>query len=195
MIGILAVQGAFEEHKNMLEKIGAKCVLLRKLSDIPLELDGIVLVGGESTVQRKLIKELGMFDVLKKHIDSGVPVLATCAGLILLADEISGNEDTCFGSLPVRVRRNAYGRQLGSFTAIGTIGDIKNFPMRFIRAPYIESVTSGSNDVDILNVTDGKITAVRYKNQIAMAFHPELTNDTRLHEEFLQMISRNNRIL
>ena len=187
MIGILALQGAFEEHEKMLRALGCQTVLIRKKNDIPQNLTGLVLVGGESTTQRKLLCELDMLEILKERINSGVPVLATCAGLILLAKEITGGEQTCFGFLPVRVCRNAYGRQLGSFSAVGDIGSIKNFPMRFIRAPYIERTLADDKEVEILNVTDGRITAVRYKNILAMSFHPELTEDTRIHSLFADM--------
>lgn len=191
MIGILALQGAFEEHEKMLRALGCQTVLIRQKSDIPQNLTGLVLVGGESTTQRKLLCELDMLDTLKERIISGVPVLATCAGLILLAKEISGGgEQTCFGCLPVRVCRNAYGRQLGSFSAVGDVGSIKKFPMRFIRAPYIECTLANDKDVEILNVTDGRITAVRYKNILAMSFHPELTDDTRIHNLFVDMTKK-----
>ena len=187
MIGILALQGAFEEHEKTLHALGCQTVLIRKKSDIPQDLTGLVLVGGESTTQRKLLRELDMLDILKERIESGVPVLATCAGLILLAKEISGGEQTCFGCLPVRVCRNAYGRQLGSFSAVGDIGGVKDFPMRFIRAPYIECTLANDKDIEVLNITDGRITAVRYKNILAMSFHPELTEDTRIHNLFVDM--------
>ena len=114
-IGVLAVQGAFIEHRNKLEALGATCVELRKKEDLRNDLDGLVLPGGESTVQGKLLRELDMFDDLRDRIANGVPVLATCAGLILLAEKLSNDNHVYFGTLPVTVRRNAYGRQLGSF--------------------------------------------------------------------------------
>ena len=103
----------------------------------------------------------------------------------MLSQEISGEEDTAFGTLPVTVCRNCYGRQLGSFSTIGTVGSITDFPMRFIRAPYIEKILS--DDTEILNITDNRITAVKYKNQIGVSFHPELTNDLRLHQMLLSL--------
>ncbi len=183
MIGILALQGAFQEHADALEKLSAEYKFIRNKSDLDEELDGLILPGGESTVQRKLAKELGLLEHIKEMIEEGVPVLGTCAGLILLSKEIAGGEEAAFGTLPVAVCRNAYGRQLGSFSSIGNVGDITDFPMRFIRAPYIERILS--DDVEILNVLDNKITAVRYKNQIGVSFHPELTIDLRLHQMFL----------
>lgn len=185
LTGILAVQGAFREHAECLERLSADYVYIRNKSDISDKIDRLILPGGESTVQRKLISELGMFDYIKDRISNGMPVLGTCAGLILLAQNIVNGEDKFFGTLPVSVCRNAYGRQLGSFSASGNIGSIKDFPMRFIRAPYIREVLS--DDTEILNITNERITAVKYKNQLGMAFHPELTDDLRIHELFLSL--------
>lgn len=186
-IGILAVQGAFAEHKKMLESLGCECVELRKKSDI-CSVDGLVLPGGESTVQRKLLHELDMFEAIQKMIMDGIPTLATCAGLILLSQQICGEEDVCFGTLPVTVRRNAYGRQLGSFQREEYFEGIGNFNMTFIRAPYIESVKEG---VSVLATVDEKIVAAQYKNQIGMAFHPELGNNTEIHKYFIDLIQKN----
>lgn len=185
LTGILAVQGAFREHAECLERLSADYVYIRNKSDISDKIDRLILPGGESTVQRKLISELGMFDYIKDSISNGMPVLGTCAGLILLAQNIVNGEDKFFGTLPVSVCRNAYGRQLSSFSAFGNIGSIKDFPMRFIRAPYIREVLS--DDAEILNITNERITAVKYKNQLGMAFHPELTDDLRIHELFLSL--------
>ena len=185
-IGILAVQGAFIEHKKMLESLGCDCVELRQKTDL-CSLDGIVLPGGESTVQGKLLRELDLFDSLKEMIQNDVPVLATCAGLILLAQNISNDSNVYFGTLPVTVKRNAYGRQLGSFNSINKMKGIGEFDMTFIRAPYIEQASEG---VNILATVDNKIVAAQYKNQIGLAFHPELGDDTRIHEYFLNLISK-----
>ena len=182
-VAILAVQGAFIEHAHMLEKLNQEYVLIRKKSDLPERIDALILPGGESTTQRKLLLELDLLEKLKQSILEGVPVLGTCAGLILLAEEIGTGEPEVFGTLPVKVVRNAYGRQLGSFSTEGNFGEIEHFPMRFIRAPYIEKIFRP--EVEILSVTDGKITAVRYQNQFGVAFHPELTEDLRIHQEFL----------
>lgn len=182
-IGILAVQGAFIEHEQIIRKLGAECIELRKKSDIN-DLDGLILPGGESTVQGKLLKELDMFDTLKEKIENGLPVLATCAGLILLSEEISNDENKYFCTLPIRVKRNGYGRQLGSFETQQELKGYGLFDMIFIRAPYIESVGDG---VDILGKVDGRIIAVQYKNQIGLSFHPELGNDYRIHEQFLNL--------
>ncbi len=184
-IGILALQGAFQEHADILKKLSVKYKFIKNISDLDTELDGLILPGGESTVQRKLAKNLELLKPLKLMIKKGIPVLGTCAGLILLSQEISGEETTAFGTLPVTVCRNAYGRQLGSFSTVGNVGSISDFPMRFIRAPYIEKIHS--DDTEVLNITDNKITAVKCKNQIGVSFHPELTNDLRLHEAFLKL--------
>lgn len=184
-IGVLAVQGAFAEHIKRLKELGIDSVELRKKDDLYKPFDGIILPGGESTVQGKLLKELDMYDTLKNMIENGVPVLATCAGLILLAEKLENDSHTYFGTLPVTVKRNAYGRQLGSFFTEEDFKGIGKIPMTFIRAPYIES---SSDDVDILAKENNHIIAVRYKNQLAMSFHPELDNDTRIHEYFVDMI-------
>lgn len=199
-IAVLAVQGAFIEHEKMLKQLGAECIELRQAADCEQDFDGLVLPGGESTVQNKLLRELGMYDILKAKIDAGLPVLATCAGMILLADTIGNDDMRCFGTLPVTVRRNAYGRQLGSFSGMHDVAGIGEFEMRFIRAPYVEKINesasasapadekaASSDSVHILGTVENRIVGVEYKNQIALAFHPELTDDTRIHEKFLKL--------
>ena len=188
-IAVLAVQGAFIEHEKALQRLGVETVELRKAEDLEQDFDGLVLPGGESTVQSRLLKELSMFDTLKKRIEEGLPVLATCAGLILLAQNISNDEKRCFATLPVTVKRNAYGRQLGSFYYEGDIKGIGTFPMEFIRAPYIESA---ENNVEILAQVEEKIVGVAYKNQLAFSFHPELTGNDRIHEKFIELIKVSN---
>lgn len=184
-IAVVAVQGAFEEHEKMLEALGAEVVELRKAEDLYQPFAGIVLPGGESTVQGKLLKELGMFESLQQKIRAGMPVLGTCAGLILLAEELSNDEKRYFQTLPVTVKRNAYGRQLGSFYCEEEIKGVGKFPMEFIRAPYIEKVGEG---VEVIAEVNGQIVAVSCQNQLAMSFHPELTEDTRIHQRFLDLV-------
>lgn len=188
-VAVLAVQGAFIEHEKALERLGVETVELRKAEDLEQDFDGLVLPGGESTVQSRLLKELSMFEPLKKKIEEGLPVLATCAGLILLAQNISNDKNRCFATLPVTVKRNAYGRQLGSFYYGGEIKGIGTFPMEFIRAPYIESV---EKNVEILAQVEEKIVGVAYKNQLAFSFHPELTGNDRIHDKFLELIRVSN---
>ncbi len=185
-VAILAVQGAFIEHRKKLESLGAECIELRKKEDLKQPFDGLVLPGGESTVQGKLLRELEMYDFLKEKIESGMPVLATCAGLILLAEHLSNDEHVYFGTLPVTVRRNAYGRQLGSFHTDAEVKGIGEVPMTFIRAPYIETA---DEQVQVLAHVDDRIVAVQYGAQIGLSFHPELDVDNRIHEKFLELIA------
>ncbi|MGN0165293.1 MAG: pyridoxal 5'-phosphate synthase glutaminase subunit PdxT [Lachnospiraceae bacterium] len=193
-IGVLAVQGAFIEHEMMLNSLsseyegGVECVELRQKEDLAGHFDGFVLPGGESTVQGKLLKELDMFDTIKEQLEAGTPVLATCAGLILLSEKISNDDNVYFGTLPVTVRRNAYGRQLGSFMTTKEIEGVGNYEMIFIRAPYVEKA---AKQVQVIAEVDEKIVGVRYKNQIGLAFHPELGSDTRIHTMFLDMCAGN----
>ena len=180
-IAILAVQGAFAEHRAKLEALGAECMELRKKEDLQTAFDGLVLPGGESTVQGKLLKELDMFDFLREKIAGGMPVLATCAGLILLAKEVDGGTP-CFGTMDIAARRNAYGRQLGSFYAEAVCSGVGQIPMTFIRAPYIASV---SGSAEALATVDGRIVAARQGNQLVTAFHPELNDSLAIHRLFL----------
>ena len=189
-VAVLAVQGAFEEHEKVLQELGAQTIQLRQAKDLEDSFDALVLPGGESTVQGKLLRELDMYEPLRAKIAAGLPVLATCAGLILLAEHIAGDDTVHFGTLPVTVKRNAYGRQLGSFHyAEGEFVGIGTFPMEFIRAPYIESV---GDDVEILAEVEEKIVGVAYKNQLAFSFHPELTGNDKIHEKFLELIKVSN---
>jgi 5'-phosphate synthase pdxT subunit len=150
--------------------------------------DGLILPGGESTVQGKLIRELDMYDTIKEQIERGIPVLATCAGLILLANQIVDDVNVHFGTLPVSVRRNAYGRQLGSFFTEEEFGDLGKIPMTFIRAPYIEHA---GKHVEVLARVDEHIVGVRYNNQIAVSFHPELDENRAIHKLFLELCEKN----
>ncbi|WP_222930950.1 pyridoxal 5'-phosphate synthase glutaminase subunit PdxT [Selenomonas ruminis] len=190
-IGVLALQGAFDEHEAMLKELAADYREIRQRKDLTDDLDGIIIPGGESTVQGKLLHDLGLFEPLRQKIIQGLPVMATCAGLILLAEEVS-NDKPLLATLPVRVRRNAYGRQLGSFAADGAVAGIGDYPLRFIRAPYIEACLA--TEVQVLNETAGHITAVQYHNQLAMAFHPELTHDLRIHAYFLEIAAKRKKL-
>lgn len=206
-IGVLAVQGAFIEHCRRVEDLGFDAVELRNGADAAQDLDGIVLPGGESTVQSKLLHELGMFDALRAKILDGTPVLGTCAGLILLAHKVErGNGSglahvatttsrvpiTGFASLPVTVVRNAYGRQLGSFrttgiaTGTGSAAPENSIPMTFIRAPHIADIGQGVETVALL--ADGTPVAVRYENQIGVTFHPEFDDHPHIYSLFTSLI-------
>lgn len=191
VVGVLAVQGAFIEHEQRLKALGAQCVELRKASDLDKPFDRLVLPGGESTAQAKMLHELGMFETLRARITAGMPVLATCAGLILLAEKLENDLTVHFGTLPVAVRRNAYGRQLGSFHAEGALlneaGVAENTPIpaTFIRAPRIVEIRGGAQS--LVTLSDGTVAAVRYGNQLVCAFHPELDSDPRIHDLFLAL--------
>lgn len=185
IIAVLAVQGAFVEHEKMFARLGVTCIELRKKEDLLQSYDGIVLPGGESTVQGKLLRELDMFDTLKQQIQDGMPVLATCAGLILLAENVDNDNREYFRTLPVTLKRNAYGRQLGSFFTEKEFKGIGIIPMTFIRAPYIKNASA---NVEILAMEKEHIVAVRYRNQLAMSFHPELDEDDHVHRYFIDMI-------
>ncbi len=188
-VAVLAVQGAFIEHEKRMEELGVECIELRQAADLEKNYDGIILPGGESTVQGKLLKDLGMFNKLQQQIKEGMPVLATCAGLILLAERISNDDKAYLKTLPVVVKRNAYGRQLGSFHTEAEVKGVGVVPMEFIRAPYIESVKDG---VEVLATVDENIVMVQYKNQLGMAFHPELCKCWKIHEKFIQLIVEKN---
>ena len=178
-IAVLALQGAFVEHEQILQKLGVETVEIRQMRDWQQPKDGLVLPGGESTVQMRLLKELGLFDPIREAILSGMPVLGTCAGMILLSERR-------LGTMAIEVRRNAYGRQLGSFHTVGSVEGIGNdVPMTFIRAPYIERVLS--EKVEVLSTVDGHIVAARQGHQLATAFHPELDGDRRVHQMFVEM--------
>ena len=189
-IAVLAVQGAFIEHEKKLEKLGVSCVELRKAEDFAQHYDGLVLPGGESTVQGKLLRELGMFDTVKSWIETGMPVLATCAGMILLAENLEGGEQGHLQTMPVTVKRNAYGRQLGSFHTEAVVEGIGEVPMTFIRAPYVAEAGT-EKGVQVLATVEDRIVAVKYKNQLALAFHPELDESDEIHKAFLGMCERN----
>ena len=185
VIGVLAVQGAFAEHEQMLARLGAESREIRQKKDLE-GISGLILPGGESTVQGQLLEKLELMEPIRQRILSGMPVMATCAGLILLAEHLENDPAVHLGTLPVTVRRNAYGRQTGSFTAEGTFGDMEKVPMIYIRAPY---VVSAGADVRILSRdSEDRITAVRYGNQLGLSFHPELSADPGIHAYFLEMV-------
>ena len=179
-VAVLALQGAFIEHEQVLQKLGVETFEVRQLSDWLQPKDALILPGGESTVQMRLLRELGLLEPIRQAIADGLPVLGTCAGMILLSDGY-------LGTMHIRVRRNAYGRQLDSFHTTGAVDGIgSDVPMTFIRAPYIEDVLA--DDCTPIATVDGHIVAARQGNQIATAFHPELDDDLRLHQSLIDMI-------
>lgn len=184
-IGVLALQGAFAEHEKMLSMLGAEAFEIRKRASLPDSFDGLIIPGGESTVQGKLLRELDLLSPIKSMISSGLPVFGTCAGLILLAKK------TCDGAVYLdamdiksrteclRQDSSASFRTKAVFDGIGEIEEV------FIRAPYISEVWG---DAKILSSVDGRIVAARQGKMLVTAFHPELTSDTRVHGCFLDMI-------
>ncbi len=184
-IAVLALQGDFAEHEAVFKRLNIQTCQLRQKSDLEQNFDALVLPGGESTVQGKLLRELDMFEAIRERILNGLPVMATCAGTILLAQQILDDPTVHLGTMGISVRRNAYGRQLSSFYTQGSFAKLKDVPMSFIRAPQIEFCVPG---VEVLAEHDGRITAVRQGNQLAMTFHPELGSDNRIAEYFINEI-------
>lgn len=219
--GILAVQGAFAEHAAMLDRLGAPWKLLRAAEDFDDSIDRVILPGGESTTQGKLLRSTGLFEPIAAHIAAGKPVFGTCAGMILLARKLDNDSNVYFGALDAIVRRNAYGRQLGSFAASADFGAsddvdavvvasgesvssaisaaageegaseasdmsvvLKDFPLVFIRGPFVAEVGSAAT---VETSVGGNVVGLRQGKILATAFHPELTDDTRIHELFLSL--------
>jgi pyridoxal 5'-phosphate synthase pdxT subunit len=186
-IGVLALQGAFREHVKMLERLGVAAVEVRRPRDLD-GLDGLIIPGGESTTMRLLMSEFGLDQAIRDRIASGFPIVGTCAGMIMLAATVEGEDSSGLDGLDVRVQRNAFGRQVDSFEEDLSIPALGREPFHavFIRAPVVESVGPG---VEVLSaLPDGRIVAVRQGAVIGVAFHPELTNDERFHQYFLSLI-------
>ena len=186
-IGILALQGAFLENGQMLEGLGVEHFEIRQPGDLNRPMDGLILPGGESTAMGRLMDCLDMLQPLRERIAGGLPVFGTCAGMILLAKDLGDEPRRFLQTMDIRVLRNAYGRQLGSFFTRGTFAGMEDVPMTFIRAPYIEQVTSP--DVEVLATVDGHIVAARQRNMLATSFHPELNDDPRIHRWFLEHLA------
>lgn len=186
-IGILALQGAFAEHAKVLDKLGVTSVEIRNLEDFQQyqsDLSGLILPGGESTTMSKLLRDQNMLIPLRGAILNDLPVFGTCAGLILLAKKITSQEESHLATMDIVVERNAYGRQLGSFYTEAECKGVGQIPMTFIRGPIISSVAEG---VEILATVDNQIVAAQEKNMLVTSFHPELTDDARLHQYFINM--------
>ena len=190
VIGVLAMQGAYEEHINILQDLDVSPVEIRNKNDLQ-NIDGIIIPGGESTTMGKLIRTLDIYDYLKEKIESGMPVWGTCAGMILLAKSICNDDTVHLGTMDIEVKRNAYGRQLGSFNTKSKVKDIgEDIKMVFIRAPYIENI---DDNVEVLSVVDNNIVAAKENNMLVTSFHPELTSDYRVHKYFLKMVENNRK--
>ena len=191
-IGVLALQGAFIEHEKILEKIGVETFEIRKKSDLSNailnnSIHGLIIPGGESTTIGKLLHDLDLFDDIRKLISVGLPTFGTCAVLILLAKKIENDDRVHLSLMDIKVKRNAYGRQLGSFFTENEFKHVGKVPMTFIRAPYITEV--GEN-VEILSEVDGNIVAAKENNILVTSYHPELNDDLRVHKFFIDMCKK-----
>ena len=185
-IGVLALQGDFAEHLAMLARIGVDAREVRKAGDLE-GVDALIIPGGESTTIGKLMARYGLDAAIRARAKQGMPIYGTCAGLILLAQAIEGSDQPRLGLMDIAVIRNAFGRQIESFEADIPFAPTPEQPVRgvFIRAPIVSRVGAG---VQTLSVFDGKIVAVQQGNLLATAFHPELTDDTRVHRYFLSLV-------
>ena len=191
-IGVLALQGDVDEHVRALENSGARTVKVRRPCELA-KVDGLIIPGGESTTMSNLLTSFDMFEPLKGRLDAGLPAWGTCAGMIMLSSTIlDGRDDQkCFATLDMVVRRNAFGRQVDSYEEDLVIDGIEGDDFRavFIRAPWVESV---GDTVSVIaragNAEDGPIVAVRQGNVMATSFHPEVGGDDRLHELFVSMV-------
>jgi 5'-phosphate synthase pdxT subunit len=185
-IGVLAIQGSVLEHKEMLDRLGVESILVKRPEELD-RIDGLILPGGESTTFLKILEGRGLFERLMEKIQRGLPVLATCAGVILLAKDIENYpEQKTLGVLDITVSRNAYGSQRESFITyidIPVIGEDR-FEAIFIRAPQIKRVGEG---VKVHSYFDGNPVFVEKANIIGLTFHPELTEDIRIHKYFVKM--------
>ena len=184
-IGVLALQGAVTEHIRSVEECGATAVRVKTKEDLK-EIDGLILPGGESTAMRKLIDRFDLLDCLKQFAETGKPMFGTCAGLILLAKQIQGQDTHHIGVLQATFARNSFGRQVDSFeTNLVIKGIAADFPAIFIRAPHIVEV---DKSVEILAIHDERIVMARQNHILGCSFHPELTNDHRITAYFIQMV-------
>ena len=190
-VGVLALQGDFREHLLALEECGVAASIIRRPSEL-VAVDALVLPGGESTAIANLARSFEMFEPLKARISAGMPVYGSCAGMILLADRIldAGVGQETFGGLDITVRRNAFGRQVDSFEATinSSVGDFHGV---FIRAPRIERV---GDQVEVLGSINDEPVLVRQGNVLAASFHPELSNDARLHEYFVSITANKKKV-
>ena len=190
-VGVLALQGAFAAHSDCLSSIGVQSIEVRTPEQLS-SVDALLMPGGESSTMSQLLESSGLFDPISSRIADGMPVFGTCAGMILLASEIlDGRSDQrSFSAIDISVRRNAFGRQVDSFEATinSSVGDFHGV---FIRAPRIERV---GDDVEILGSIDGEPVLVRQGNVLAASFHPELSNDARLHEYFVSITANKKKV-
>jgi pyridoxal 5'-phosphate synthase pdxT subunit len=190
VVGVLALQGDVLEHLRVLRRCGADAVQVRTPEQLA-EVDGLVLPGGESTTIGKLLERFGLLDPLRERVAAGLPAFGTCAGMILLSDELDQDRpQPLIGGLAIRTRRNAFGRQIRSFDTDLEVDGVDGGPMdvTFIRAPRVEAVLS--DEVEVLARVDGHPVVVRQGALLAAAFHPEVTGDDRLHAAFVATVRR-----
>lgn len=189
-IGILALQGDFAEHRAMLKRCGAAFALIRKPAELN-DVDGLIIPGGESTTIGKLMVQNSLDRAIIDKVENGMPVFGTCAGMIVLAAKIDQSEQFSLGLMAIEVKRNAFGRQVDSFETLLSVPALgpPDVPAVFIRAPYIASV---GPDVRVLAYYDGKIVMAQQGSLMAAAFHPELTDDLRIHRYFLQQVEKSS---
>ncbi|WML34625.1 pyridoxal 5'-phosphate synthase glutaminase subunit PdxT [Clostridium sp. OS1-26] len=189
-IGVLSIQGGVKEHVNHVKALGVDAVEIKKLEDLQ-GIDGLILPGGESTAIGKILRERNLLNPLREKIISGLPVWGTCAGMILLAKEIDSEDITHLSVMDIKVRRNAYGRQIDSFETEAAIEGITQepIPLVFIRAPYIVDV---GDKVKTLHKLNGNIVAAVQDNILVTSFHPELTKDLKFHKYFLELCNKSN---
>ncbi len=189
-VGVLALQGDVREHLVSLHACGVESVSVRRAIEIE-RIDALVLPGGESTTIAQLAEVFGLYDLIKSRIAGGMPVYGSCAGMILLAQEILDAKEgqKSFGGLEITVRRNAFGRQVDSFESDISFADGSQDLVRavFIRAPWVEKISDG---VQVLASVDSHPVAVRSKTAFATSFHPELTGDNRIHRYFIEQVAR-----
>lgn len=186
-VGVLALQGAVAEHMRLLEKAGAQAVAIKKVSQLD-EVDGLIIPGGESTTIGKLIKQYGFDVALREFHEKKKPLFGTCAGMIILAGEIEGQDWNHLGLMNIKVQRNAFGRQRESFEVdLEVKGVAEDFRAVFIRAPLILEV---GQDVEVLSVHNGQVVAAQQGHLLVNSFHPELTDDERVHGYFLELVEK-----
>ncbi|EGA88942.1 glutamine amidotransferase subunit PdxT [Planococcus donghaensis MPA1U2] len=191
-VGVLALQGAVREHIKSVQACGAEAIAVKWPKDLE-NLDGLILPGGESTTMRRLIDHYGLMEPLREFAQTGKPMFGTCAGLILLAETVVGNQDAHLGVMDVTVERNSFGRQVDSFEAPLEIRDIDGpFEAVFIRAPHIVSV---GEETEVLCVHNEKIVMAKDGQFLGCSFHPELTDDHRITDYFLSMIQDKSDLL
>lgn len=185
--GVLALQGDFREHVQALQRLGVDAVAVRTADEVAA-VQGLIIPGGESTTIGKLMQRFGIDDAIVERVEQGMALYGTCAGLILMANDIEDSDQHRLGLLDITVRRNAFGRQIDSFETDMQIPELGPDPIRavFIRAPFVTEIRNGART---LAAIDGRPVLIQRGKLLASSFHPELTDDTRLHEYFLSLVA------